>query len=169
MNKIYIVGNVGSGKTTLALKLSKDLKIKNYELDSLVWDNNKIATRRTNEEILTLFNKIISKDKWIIEDPGRDIFKGGINKADLVILLDIPFYIIKIRLLKRWIKQVLRIEKCNYKPSINMLFKMYKWARKNNRNRDNYILFLKSNAKKLLILNEKDINNFDIRRYYENI
>ena len=42
MNKIYIVGNVGSGKTTFANKLSKALNIKNYELDSLVWNNKSI-------------------------------------------------------------------------------------------------------------------------------
>ena len=34
--KIYIIGPVGSSKTTLSKKLSKNLGIKNYELDKVV-------------------------------------------------------------------------------------------------------------------------------------
>ena len=38
--KIYIIGPVGSGKTTLSKHLSKKYKIKRYELDKVVWDDD---------------------------------------------------------------------------------------------------------------------------------
>lgn len=37
--KILIIGIVASGKTTLAEKLSNKLKIKYYEIDSIVHDD----------------------------------------------------------------------------------------------------------------------------------
>ena len=37
--KIYIIGPVGSGKTTLAKKLAHKLNIKYYELDKVAWDD----------------------------------------------------------------------------------------------------------------------------------
>lgn len=37
MRKIFIVGIVASGKTTLAKQLSKDMNISWYELDSVVY------------------------------------------------------------------------------------------------------------------------------------
>ena len=39
-DKIYIIGPVGSGKTTLSELLSKKYNIKKYELDKIVWDDD---------------------------------------------------------------------------------------------------------------------------------
>jgi adenylate kinase family enzyme len=39
MNKIYIIGSVASGKTTLARELSRKLNISHYELDCIVHYN----------------------------------------------------------------------------------------------------------------------------------
>lgn len=40
MNKIYIIGPVGSGKTYFSEKLSEKLNIKKYELDKVSWDDD---------------------------------------------------------------------------------------------------------------------------------
>lgn len=37
--RIYIIGSVASGKTTLARTLSKKLNIKAYELDNVVYND----------------------------------------------------------------------------------------------------------------------------------
>ena len=60
--KIYIIGPVGSGKTTLARKLSKEYNIASYELDKIVWDDDNGNIKRSDEEIKILFNEIITKD-----------------------------------------------------------------------------------------------------------
>ena len=70
-NKIYIIGPVGSGKTTLSRLLSEKYSIESYELDKIVWDDDNGNIKRTDEEIAKMFNEIISKDSWMIEDVGR--------------------------------------------------------------------------------------------------
>ena len=67
-NKIYIIGPVGSGKTTLSKLLSKKYNIKKHELDKIVWDDDNGNTKRTDKEINRLFNSIINDKAWIIED-----------------------------------------------------------------------------------------------------
>lgn len=37
--KIYIVGSVGSGKTTLARKVAAQLQIPHFETDNFVWNH----------------------------------------------------------------------------------------------------------------------------------
>lgn len=45
MNKIYILGSVASGKTTLAKNLSIKTNIKYYELDNVIFDDTKKLIR----------------------------------------------------------------------------------------------------------------------------
>ena len=89
MKKIYIIGAVGSGKTTLAKKLSSRLDIKMYELDKIVWDDDNGNVKRSDQDILKLFYEIIEKNTWIIEDVGRKKFIDGIINADIVYYLDL--------------------------------------------------------------------------------
>ena len=82
--KIYIIGPVGSGKTTLSKKLSQKLKIKYYELDKIVWDDDNGNIKRSQKEIDRLFNQILATDSWIIEDVGRAYFKKAIKESDII-------------------------------------------------------------------------------------
>lgn len=55
--KIHIIGSVGSGKTTLARKLSKTLQIPYYELDNVAWMRKESGDiLRTDEEKGALTN-----------------------------------------------------------------------------------------------------------------
>ena len=106
--KIYIIGPVGSGKTTLSKKISNNNNIEKYELDKIVWDDEN-KQKRTDNEIDKLFTKIINKKKWIIEDVGREKFVNGIKKADIVYYIDLPQMTIYKRCISRWIKQKIGI------------------------------------------------------------
>lgn len=55
--------------------------------------------------------------------------------ADKIIYLDIPVKVRKRRIFTRFIKQLLRIEKCNYKVNFEMLKLMYKWTDDFEKNR----------------------------------
>lgn len=125
--KILIIGIVASGKTTLAKQLAKKLKIKHYEIDNIVHDdlNN---VKRTEQEQKEIINKINEQEDWIIEGTLRKNLDFLLDIAEKIIYIDIPLRKRKIRILTRFIKQKLGIEKCGYKPTINMLKQMYTWT-----------------------------------------
>ena len=158
-NKIYIIGPVGSGKTTLSKKLSKKYNIKRYELDKVVWDDDNGNIKRTDEEIKILFNKIIANSSWIIEDVGRKKFNDGIKKADIVYYIDLPSIIVYKRCITRWVKQKIGKEKYNYKPTLKSLFEMLKWAKQDVKNKKEKIERIKNNSKNYKILKNKDVKN----------
>lgn len=135
--KILIVGIVASGKTTLARKLSGLLDIKHYEIDSVVHDdiNN---VKRSEEEQKKIFKKINKEDNWIIEGTLRKHLFYLCDMADKIIYLDIPVKVRKKRIFIRFVKQLLGIEKCNYKVNFEMLKLMYKWTDDFEKNRNEF-------------------------------
>lgn len=130
--KIYITGSVASGKSTLARRISQITKIPCYHLDEVVRvpapeeaSGNK---KRPVEERDALFHDILMRTDYIIEDAGRVCFAEGMRQADVVILLEIPLLVRKKRIISRWLKQKMGLEKCIYKPTLSMLRAMFRWA-----------------------------------------
>lgn len=161
-NKIYIIGPVGSGKTTLSEILSKKYNIKKYELDKIVWDDDNGNIKRTDEEIHRMFNKVINNKSWIIEDVGRKKFIDGIKNADIVYYLNLPKIIIYKRCISRWIKQRLGKEKYNYKPTLKSLLEMLGWANQDFKNKNEKIERIINYSKKYKILKNKDIKKLGV-------
>lgn len=151
--KIYIIGSVASGKTTLARYLSKKLNSDYYSLDKVVWNDEK-NIKRNEKEIKKIFNKIIKKDNWIIEDVGRNIFQRGKDSSDIIYYLDINKLTIYFRVIKRWFRQKINIEEYDYKPTIKSLKEMLKWAKEYDKKKD-----LEKYQDKLIFLSKKDIKN----------
>ena len=116
--KIYIMGPVGSGKTTFATKLAEKYNIKYYELDKVAWDDDNGHIKRTDEEALKIFDSIMKCDCWIIEDVGRNKFKKGREEADIIYYINMPRLTSYFRVSKRWIRQRLGMERYNYPPTL---------------------------------------------------
>lgn len=57
--KIRIIGSVGSGKTTLAKKLSEWYQIDYFETDRIVWKREGIEVRRTDAEKIATLKEIL--------------------------------------------------------------------------------------------------------------
>ena len=153
--KIYIIGPVGSGKTTLSKKISQKYKIKYYELDKVIW-NDDLGVKRSQNVINNMFNDIISTESWIIEDVGRDIFKSAYEKADIIYYIKLNEARLYSRIIKRWIKQKLRLESYNYKPTFKNLLEMFKWAKHGIKKQNAQINELEKYN--LIILSNKDVN-----------
>lgn len=158
MKKVYIIGAVGTGKTTLAKKMSEKLNIKMYQLDKVVWDDDKGNRKRTDEEVFDIFEKILKQDSWIIEDVGRKKFIEGIKKADMVYYIDLPNFVIYKRCILRWIKQKIGKEEYNYKPTLKGLIQMMKWARQDIKNKDEKINRIKELAKNYKVINSNNLS-----------
>ncbi|MFT8319007.1 MAG: hypothetical protein ABF651_12150 [Sporolactobacillus sp.] len=89
--KIFIVGIVASGKTTLAQKLSSNLKIPHYEGDCIAWGfPGEKRYRRSDVEQYDRVRSIDHKGDWLIERTYRESQKCLFDLAEIIVYLDIP-------------------------------------------------------------------------------
>ncbi|MBS4172693.1 AAA family ATPase [Bacillus sp. FJAT-49736] len=156
--KIHIIGSVGSGKTTLARKLSSKLKIPYYELDNVVWERHKEGDiRRTVQERINYLNTIFQSEKWIIEGVhNEDWVSDSFQQAEIIIYLDTKYSIRTYRIIKRFILQKLRIERSHYMPTVEIFLKMFKWNRHFEEvGRPNFFKKYKKYSDKILIVSKK--------------
>ena len=155
--KIYIIGPPGSGKTTLARMLAQKYNTTAYELDCLVYDDNNNHIKRTDEVIMQLFDEILNKDSWIIEDVGRKKFNKGLIYCNKIYYLKINKFRVYIRVIKRWFRQRLGKEKYNYPPTLLAAFDMLRITKKYFKNEREKLKILEKYPEKLIYLKNKDL------------
>jgi len=83
-----IVGSSGSGKSTLAKKLSEKAGIPVIHMDPFYWAPGWVL--RSHNEIEALVRSAVSKEAWIIEGNNSSTFHLRSDRADLIILIDVP-------------------------------------------------------------------------------
>ncbi|PSN18509.1 adenylate kinase [filamentous cyanobacterium CCP5] len=103
-----VIGTSGSGKTTLARQIAQSLQFAHIELDALHWEAN-----WTPADLEVFRNRVtiaLAGDRWVTDGNYsivRDIVWG---RADTVIFLDYPFWVVFRRLLGRTLQRSLRRE-----------------------------------------------------------
>jgi adenylate kinase family enzyme len=135
IKKIHIIGGAGSGKSFLAREISKDLKIRHYELDNLFWDNAKgtYGVKRDEEQRNHLLEEILVEDSWIIEGVYYAWLDQSFADADLIIVMCPHVWKQHIRVIRRFIKRKFGIELANNKESFSDLKGLLKWNHTYNR------------------------------------
>lgn len=156
--RIYIMGPTGSGKTTLARKLSEKYNIKYFELDLLVYDDENGHVKRSEEEINKMFDNILINKNWIIEDVGRSKFIKGRELCDKIYYIKISKVVVIGRVIKRWIKQRIGSEKYNYPPTLFQLIDMLKVTFSYFKKEAKKIKSLELYKDKVVFLKNKDLN-----------
>ena len=156
-NKIYIIGPVGSGKTTFATKLSKIYNIKYYELDKVSWDDDHGNIKRPDKEAQKIFKNILKNKKWIIEDVGRDKFAQGRCEADIIYYIKLSRIKSYYRVTKRWIKQRLGKERYNHPPVFTQWFYYLSTVNSYYKKEKSKLKSLEEYKDKLVFVNNKDI------------
>ena len=129
--KIFIIGPAGSGKTTVAKKISYALNIETTYLDDLFWKNDKdsINIKRENEERTILFNEILKKENWIIEGAYVEWPLPAMKEADCIVYMNIPKIILHKRIWIRFIRRKMLIEQSNKKESLKSIIELTRWNR----------------------------------------
>lgn len=132
--KLYIIGSPGSGKTTLARRISEITGAPCAALDEVQYEPDPDSPggnrRRSDTARDRLFEEILGRENWIIEDTGRKCFRAGQERAEKVVALDIPRRVLLLRVTRRWLRQRAGIERAQYKSTFKMLRLMWKWTLK---------------------------------------
>jgi len=160
--RIWIFGGTGSGKTTLASKLSEKLKIPFYTTDMMIYHKGwkkKYSEKKRDE----LMKTISRKNKWIIEGVHRgDWIFPGISRADFFILIDLPKRILVKRALTRYFKRLLNKEVEIGKEGLRATMQLlkYAWIYKKD-NRISHLNFISKYGKDFIIFrSQRQINRF---------
>lgn len=95
MERIFITGNAGSGKTTLSKKIGAILDREVTSLDKIVWQPGWVITPPRERSVQ--ISHLIKSNRWIIDGVSKDLLKA----ADTIIFLDCPRRISYWRVLKR--------------------------------------------------------------------
>jgi adenylate kinase family enzyme len=102
---VAVVGNTGSGKTTLARTLATRLDVPHVELDALFWRPD--WEMAPTEEFQAAVDELIASDGWVVD--GNYFGALGervLARADLVVWMDPPLRTIMIRLLRRTVARI---------------------------------------------------------------
>ena len=86
VNRISIIGGPGTGKTTLANSLGKELNLPVYHIDGIHHlENWQIRDKNERDEII--LNKV-KETKWIIDRTYKNTLDERIKNSDMVIFLN---------------------------------------------------------------------------------
>ena len=123
--RIWILGGTASGKTTLAKKISKKLKIPFYSTDDFIY-KKKWSEKYSDDVQIRKLDRVVRGASWIIEGVHKNEWvNSSIKKADLIIFLDMK----KFRLLSRVVKRQRSRKKDNEPGSgFSDLMKLLWWV-----------------------------------------
>lgn len=164
-NKILIVGGIASGKTTLATKLSKKLKIKNYELDNIAYKRRDVWIKTDYPERKEKLSQIFKRKKWILEGFYSTHWVYRVyREAEIVIILGIKQTTSRHRIIRRFLKRKFIIKKNKQvNKSLSGLLKILKHINEPHYGEklERIHNVAKKYSKKIIILeNKRQLNNF---------
>lgn len=162
--RIHIIGSIGSGKTTMAKRLSSHLQIPYYELDNVVRKRSKTGdVMRTEENRNAYLKEIIHRDSWIIEGVHNTWVSPSFENADVIIYLDIKMSTRRRRIIFRYFKKKAGLEKANYKPTLKLLKNLYSYNTVyENKKKPKILGNLRPYESKLIVLR----SNVEITNYF---
>lgn len=102
MKRIQIIGSSGSGKSTLAQQLGRIYKLPVFHLDNYFWNANWVETPQ--ERFDDKVTQLTQQEDWVIDGNYSRTLDLRMERADLVIYLDMPRYLCMYRIFKRRMK-----------------------------------------------------------------
>ena len=88
MNRIIVIGCLGSGKSTFSKALHKITNIPLYHLDMMYWNSDRTTVEQS--VFLKLLSNTMKKSQWIIDGNYQSTLELRLQVCDTVIFLDYP-------------------------------------------------------------------------------
>ena len=88
MERILIIGNAGSGKTTFAKQLASKLNLPVIHLDNIYWHGN--WEHLTRDAFDAALQEQLNKPRWIIDGNFNRTIPHRLQYCDTVIFFDLP-------------------------------------------------------------------------------
>ncbi|WP_040951393.1 hypothetical protein [Gorillibacterium massiliense] len=99
MRKVIVIGSPGSGKSVFSKALAAKTRLPLIHLDKLYWKAGWVKT--DFEEWVPLVAEQTAGSAWIIDGNFQSTLDDRMQKADTVILLDLPRGLCVYRIIKR--------------------------------------------------------------------
>lgn len=91
MQRVAIIGNAGSGKTTLARRLGAQLGAPVLDLDTVAWEPGQPAQPRASHEAVAAVRAFCaSRPAWVIEGCYGDLVEAMLDGEVELIFLNLP-------------------------------------------------------------------------------
>jgi hypothetical protein len=124
--KIHILGAAGSGKTTLAELFSNRLDVPWFELDTIAYEGG-YGRKRNLAQRLAALQELLAQPQWITEGVYLHWLDDLLDAADLIIWLDLPWYVAMPRIVTRHVK--LSLAGRNRHPGVGKLLRFVWYCR----------------------------------------
>lgn len=99
MDRVWVIGPAGAGKTTLARALGSALDLPHHQLDGEFWGPG--WTRTPRSEFVARVASLAAHDRWVIDGQYRAAHPVLTSRAQTVIWLDLPLRTTLPRLVRR--------------------------------------------------------------------
>ncbi|GAB3991413.1 P-loop NTPase family protein [Nocardioides marmoraquaticus] len=107
--RILLHGVTGAGKSTLAARLGDTLGIAWTDVDHLNWRPGwtEVDPERFAADVAT----VVTTDEWILDTAYSRVRPMVLDRAQVVVALDYPRHVVRLRLLRRTARRVLLRER----------------------------------------------------------
>jgi adenylate kinase family enzyme len=99
MQRIMIVGQPGSGKSTVARLIGEGTGLPVFHMDHIHWQAGWVE--RPLPEKIKLAHEVEARDRWIFEGGLSSTYENRIARAEMLIWLDLPLGLRFWRVVKR--------------------------------------------------------------------
>lgn len=121
--RIHLTGGPGSGKTTAARRIANGLSVPFHELDQILIDSDGDMERLRRENRAGV---VADRDAWVSEGAYFDWARPLLDRAEMVVWLDLPWSVACYRIFVRYLKAELARE--NQYPGLRRLGTFWMWS-----------------------------------------
>jgi len=126
--RLFVTGPTGSGKSTLADHIARRAIAPLYALDDIHWEPAEGGDRRRDPSArLAMLAQIAGQDDWVIEGVQFKWADQAMERADAILVLDLPRWRNRVRIARRFVDRRLSGEP-GPRGTLRALYQEYRWS-----------------------------------------